>query len=128
MTEKVFEALGDPVRRAILQRLTAGEVSASDIVAHLRQFMQISQPAVSQHLKVLRETNLVVARADGNRRLYALDPEGIERARAWLGSLLDPLAAFGQPLDALATEVARGKRIRRSAAARETPDSQAAQG
>lgn len=111
MTE--FEALGDPVRRAILQFLTAGELSAGDLLAQVRSFASISQPAVSQHLKVLREASLVTVRSQGTRRLYALDPAGIEAARAWLGALLDPLAAMRQPLDALATEVSRGKRDRR---------------
>ncbi|WP_280337571.1 hypothetical protein [Nocardia wallacei] len=55
-------------------------------------------------------------RADCTRRLYALDRAGLETARAWLAELADPLAAFAQPLDALATEVARGKRTRRAAA------------
>lgn len=117
MTAQVFEALGDPVRRAVLQRLIAGEVPANEIVAHLRQAKPISQPAVSQHLKILRESGLVTVRGDGNRRLYSLDPAGIEAAQAWLRSLLDPLATFASPLDALATEVARGKRRRRSDAA-----------
>jgi DNA-binding transcriptional ArsR family regulator len=73
---------------------------------------------VSQHLKVLREAGLVTKRADGTRRLYHLDPAGIGAASAWLSaltqSLADPVAAFAQPLDALATEVARGRRRRRA--------------
>lgn len=118
MTDK-FDALGDPVRRAILQFLSAGEVSAGDIVAHVQSVAPISQPAVSQHLKVLRETGLVAVRADGTKRLYSLDAEEIQSARAWLGALLDPLAGFAQPLDALATEVSRGKRDRRTAPMRQ---------
>ena len=109
---KQLDALGDPNRRAILQFLSAGELSASDIVDRLRSYAAISQPAVSQHLKALREANLVAVRAEGTRRLYSLDPAGIENARAWLGALLDPLAGLAQPLDALATEVSRGKRDR----------------
>jgi hypothetical protein len=67
---------------------------------------------------VLREAGLVTVRAEGTRRLYALDTDGIDAARAWLGRLADPLESFTQPLDALATELARGRRARRPA----TPD------
>ena len=105
---KVFEALGDPVRRIVLELLAGGE-----------------QPAVSQHLKVLREAGLVRMRADGTRRLYALDPAGVDAARAWLAGLADPLEPFDQPLDALATEVARGRRSRHAGADRAAPGSAA---
>jgi DNA-binding transcriptional ArsR family regulator len=107
----VFEALGDPTRRQILQLLAAGEQPAGTLVAAL----PVSQPAVSQHLKVLRDARLVTMRAEGTRRLYALDAAGLEAAQAWLTLLRDPLAPFAQPLDALATEVARGRRTRRTA-------------
>jgi DNA-binding transcriptional ArsR family regulator len=76
--------------------------------------MSISQPAVSQHLKVLREANLVRVRALGTRRIYALNQTGLDAAAAWLTRLSDPLAPFAQPLDALATELARGRRARRA--------------
>lgn len=112
----IFEALGEPVRRLILELLAAGEQPAGAIVAALQDRAPMSQPAVSQHLKVLREARLVTVRADGNRRLYALDQAGLEAAQAWLMQLADPLAPFAQPLDALATEVARGRRSRRAAA------------
>jgi hypothetical protein len=78
--------------------------------------MPISQPAVSQHLKVLLAANLVRVRAAGTRRLYALDQAGLEAAQVWLAGLTDPLGPFAQPLDALATEVARGRKTRRAAA------------
>jgi DNA-binding transcriptional ArsR family regulator len=113
----VFEALGEPVRRLILELLAAGEQPVGPLVTALRSRMPISQPAVSQHLKVLLEANLVSVRASGTRRLYALDQAGLDAARAWLTGLTDPLGPFAQPLDALATEVARGRRTRRSAAA-----------
>lgn len=113
----VFEALGEPVRRLILEQLTAGEQTVGSLVATLRSRMAISQPAVSQHLKVLRAANLVSVRAEGTRRFYALDNAGLAAAQAWLTRLADPLAPFAQPLDALATEVARGRRARRSAPA-----------
>ena len=111
----IFEALADPTRRRILELLAGGERPAGDLVAAL----PVSQPAVSQHLKVLREAGLVRVRADGTRRLYAIDPAGIDVAQAWLARLSDPLAPFAQPLDALETEIARGKRARRVAAAKQ---------
>jgi DNA-binding transcriptional ArsR family regulator len=109
-----FEALGDPVRRLILELLAAGEQPTGALVAALQTRMPISQPAVSQHLRVLREASLVRARATGTRRIYALDQAGLDAARAWLDQLGDPLAPFSQPLDALATELARGRRTRRA--------------
>lgn len=111
----VFEALGDPVRRLILELLAAGEQPTGALVTALQSRMPISQPAVSQHLKVLREADLVSVRAAGTRRIYALDQDGLHAARAWLTRLADPLAPFTQPLDALATEVARGRRVRHAA-------------
>ena len=111
----VFEALGDPVRRLILELLAAGEQPAGSLAAALQSRTPISQPAVSQHLKVLREANLVTVRAAGTRRIYALDHAGLDAARAWLARLADPLGPFTQPLDALATELARGRRARRAA-------------
>lgn len=113
----VFEALGEPVRRLILELLAAGEQPVGPLVAALQSRAPISQPAVSQHLKVLLEANLVSVRASGTRRLYALEQAGVDAAQAWLTRLADPLSPFAQPLDALATEVARGRRARRSAPA-----------
>lgn len=111
-----FEALGDPVRRLVLEILAAGEQPAGAVVAQVRRTVPISQPAVSQHLRVLRGAELVQVRAEGTRRIYALDVDGVGVARAWLAQLVDPAAAFTQPLDALATEVARGRRERRRSA------------
>ncbi|WP_280244155.1 ArsR/SmtB family transcription factor [Nocardia abscessus] len=121
-TAKIFEALGDPVRRFILELVAADEQPAGAVVAAVQQRAPISQPGVSQHLKVLRDAGLVSVRAEGTRRLYALDREGVDAARAWLTGLADPLHEFAQPLDALATEIARGKRARRSAASGPTGD------
>ena len=104
-----FEALGDPTRRHILELLAAGEHTVSAVAAAL----PVSQPAVSQHLNRLRDARLVTVRADGTRRFYALESAGIEAAQAWLARLADPLAPFAQPLDALETEIARGRRARR---------------
>jgi DNA-binding transcriptional ArsR family regulator len=121
---QVFDALGEPVRRLILELLASGEQPVGPLVAALQARMPISQPAVSQHLKVLLEANLVSVRAAGTRRLYALDRKGLDAARAWLAGLTDPLGPFAQPLDALATEVARGHSARRGAAGEQ--DSQSA--
>jgi len=112
--DRVFEALGDPTRRRILELLAAGEAPAGTVVAAMQAITPISQPAVSQHLKVLRETGLVTVRAEGTRRLYTIDQAGLDAAEGWLNRLADPLDPFTQPLDALATEVARGRRARRA--------------
>lgn len=112
MTASPFAALGDPTRRRILELLTDGEQSVGILVAALSSEHPISQPAVSQHLRALRDAGLVRVRTDRTRRLYALDPAGLEGAAAWIGHLLDGPAPFTQPLDALATEVARGRRPR----------------
>ena len=106
----VFEALGDPVRRRLLELLTAGERPAGALVDALRAETRISQPAVSQHLRVLRDARLVTVRAEGSRRVYAVDDAGLDVVRLWLTRFGDP---FAQPLDALATEVARVRRARR---------------
>ncbi|GEL17289.1 ArsR/SmtB family transcription factor [Pseudonocardia asaccharolytica] len=113
--DEVFDALGDPTRRQILELLAAGEQPVGTVVAALQDRAPISQPAVSQHLKVLREAGLVTVRAEGPRRFYVIDGAGLDAARAWLARLADPLAPFAQPLDALATEIARGRRARRAA-------------
>ncbi len=111
--DPVFEALGDPVRRLIVRLAAAGEQPAGALVEGVQRAHTISQPSVSQHLRVLRDAGLLTVRAEGTRRLYALDPDAVDVAREWLTSLVDPLAPLANPLDALATEVARGKRERR---------------
>lgn len=112
----VFEALGDPTRRRILELVSPGEHTVGAIVEALGHEMSISQPAVSQHLKVLREAKLVQVRAEGKHRYYTVDAAGLDAAHTWLARLADPIGSFAQPLDALATEVARGRRGRRSQA------------
>ena len=115
MTTSVFGALGDPVRRRILELLADGEQSVGTLVTALATQRPISQPAVSQHLRVLHDAGLVRVRADGTRRLYALDPDGLAGAGDWLASLVTRAAPAGQAFDALATEVARGRRGRGAA-------------
>jgi DNA-binding transcriptional ArsR family regulator len=73
-----LEALGDATRMAIFQRLSSGPMA----VGELAETLPVSRPAVSQHLKVLREAGLVLDAKDGTRRLYRLDPEGVARLRA----------------------------------------------
>jgi len=108
-----FDVLGDPVRRRILELLADGERAAGDIGAVVQAEFGITQPAVSQHLKVLRDNGFARVRADGARRLYAVDPEPLKEADVWL----ERFRRFWTPhLDALATELARGKRERRLAA------------
>jgi len=113
--EPVFEALGDPVRRLLVRLAAAGEQPAGALVEGVQRVHAISQPSVSQHLRVLRDAGVLTVRAEGTRRLYALDPDAVEAAQEWLAALVaDPLAGLANPLDALATEVARGKRERRA--------------
>ncbi|NKY49470.1 ArsR/SmtB family transcription factor [Nocardia vermiculata] len=109
----IFEALADPVRRYILVLVAGDEQPASAIVTAVQRYTRISQPGVSQHLKVLRDAGLVSVRAEGTRRIYSLDPAAVQTARGWLLTLIDPLRQFAGPLDALGTEIARGTRARR---------------
>jgi DNA-binding transcriptional ArsR family regulator len=78
-----FSALADPTRRHLLEQLTGGERTASELAGGLT----ISQAAVSQHLKLLRETGLVAARRDGRHRYYRLRSEGFAEFREWLAAL-----------------------------------------
>lgn len=89
--EQILDALGDPTRRAVLKRLRGGARSVGDIAAG----MDVSRPAVSQHLKILKAARLVKDRAEGTRRLYAIDTRGIEGLRKWLdGFWSEALTAF----------------------------------
>ncbi len=106
-----FDILRDPVRRRILELLAGGEQTSGAVTEIIQAEFGISQPAVSQHLKALRESGFATVRAEGPRRLYAVDPAPLQEVDAWL----DHFRAFWtHKLDALATEVARGKRKRRS--------------
>jgi len=106
-----FDVLGDPVRRRILELLAAGELTSGDLTDAVRAEFGISQPAVSQHLRVLREHGFASVRPDGARRLYAVRPEPFQEVDEWL----DAFRRFWTPpLDALATELARGRRKDRS--------------
>lgn len=109
-----FDVLGDPVRRRILELLADGEVSSGAVTAVIQDEFGISQPAVSQHLKVLRESGFATVRPEGTRRLYAVDAEPFRELDDWLRYFR---GFWNQRLDSLATELARGKRERRLNAA-----------
>jgi DNA-binding transcriptional ArsR family regulator len=109
-----FDVLGDPVRRRILELLVDGELTSGAITATVQDEFGISQPAVSQHLRVLRDAGFVHVRADGARRHYRLDAAPLRGVDAWLA----PFRAFWEHrLDALGTELARGRRARQHEAA-----------
>ena len=94
-TNQVLDALGDPTRRAVCERLAAGPLPVGQLAATLAVERPVSRPAVSQHLKVLKEAGLVTDRAVGNRRVYALDPTGVTALRMWLDRIWsDALSAF----------------------------------
>jgi DNA-binding transcriptional ArsR family regulator len=109
-----FDVLGDPVRRRILELLADGEVSSGAVTTVIQAEFGISQPAVSQHLKVLRESGFATVRPEGTRRLYAVDAAPFRELDDWLEHFRH---FWNQRLDSLATELARGKRERRLRAA-----------
>ncbi|GAA1755710.1 ArsR/SmtB family transcription factor [Agromyces humatus] len=108
-----LDILGDPVRRRILELLADGESSAGELGRVIQAEFGISQPAVSQHLRVLREAGFATVHPEGTRRVYAIDPAPLAAADEWF----DAFRRFWMPrLDALGTELARGRRQRRLAA------------
>jgi DNA-binding transcriptional ArsR family regulator len=110
---EAFGVLGDPVRRRILELLAGGEQPAGDVAAAIRGEFGLTQPAVSRHLRVLRESRFATVRSDGTRRLYALDATGLDHAQGWLADLR---GQWSQRLDALDTELARGRHRTRTTA------------
>jgi DNA-binding transcriptional ArsR family regulator len=102
-----FDILSDPVRRRILELLADGELTSGAICAVVQREFRITQPAVSAHLRVLRESGFATARPEGARRLYAVKAEPLRDVDAWL----DNFRRFWEPrLDALGTELKRGRR------------------
>jgi DNA-binding transcriptional ArsR family regulator len=102
-----FDILGDPVRRRILELLADGELPAGSIATVIGDEFGISQPAVSQHLKVLRENGFATVTVDGTRRLYAVAPGPLREIDSWL----DRYRKFWiNRLDALETEIHRDHR------------------
>ncbi len=91
-----FTALADPTRRAIFERLAERPAAVGEIAGE----MPVSRPAVSQHLKVLKEAGLVVDHADGARRIYQLDPQGVDALRGYLDQFWKrSLAAFKRAVE-----------------------------
>ena len=104
---KALQSLSDPTRRRVFEKLRSGPQS----VGVLARGLPVSRPAVSQHLKVLRDNGFTSVRPDGQRRLYAVNGTALRDVDEWL----DGFRRFWTPrLDALATEIARGKRQRRN--------------
>jgi DNA-binding transcriptional ArsR family regulator len=105
-----FDVLCDPVRRRILELLVDGEQTSGALTAVIQREFGISQPAVSQHLRVLRDNGFAAVRADGARRLYTVEAAPLREVDVWLERFR---GFWNQRLDALATELARGARARR---------------
>jgi DNA-binding transcriptional ArsR family regulator len=97
-----FVALADPTRRQIVELLGQGEQAAGAIVANFR----VSPPAISQHLKTLRQAGLVRVRADGQRRMYSLDPNGFAEMEAWFEKMR---RFWSGRLEALERELNKGE-------------------
>lgn len=106
-----FDVLGDPVRRRILELLASGEQTSGAVTSVIQQEFGLSQPAVSQHLRVLRENGFASVRAAGTRRFYTVDAAPLRDVDQWLEQFRH---VWSQRLDALETELARGKRLRRT--------------
>jgi DNA-binding transcriptional ArsR family regulator len=102
-----FDVLGDPVRRRILELLAGGEHASGEIVEAVQREFAITQSAVSQHLKVLRDSGFASVRIDGARRQYSIDAAPLRDVDAWLERFR---GFWTVKLEALATEVARSKR------------------
>lgn len=106
-----LDIIGDPVRRRILELIATTEHSSGDVVKVIHAEFGITQAAVSQHLRVLRENGFASVRPDGAKRIYKVETAPLREIDQWL----EPFRGYWEPkLDALATEIARGKRKRRS--------------
>jgi DNA-binding transcriptional ArsR family regulator len=91
-----FAALSDPTRREVFERLRSGGRSVGEIAGNL----PVSRPAVSQHLKVLKDAGLVADRAEGTRRIYHIDPHGLAAVRTWLDQFWTAaLAAYAEEVE-----------------------------
>jgi DNA-binding transcriptional ArsR family regulator len=108
-SDAVFEALADPTRRAILAQLAQGEATVTEIAAPFA----MSQPAISQHLKVLQKAGLIARRAEGTKRPCRLNPEGLTPIDQWLDALRRGLARNYERLDAVLAEMTRDQKRRR---------------
>jgi DNA-binding transcriptional ArsR family regulator len=104
---QALAALADPTRQQLIALLADGEIAAGDLASRF----PVSRPAISRHLRVLREAGLVRDRVEGRRRLYTLDPRPLRELDDWLEPYRD---LWASRLDALDTEIARGRRARRT--------------
>ena len=104
--DAVLQALSDESRRTVLEALRGGPATVGELAA----LLPIARPGVSRHLRVLREAGLVEVRQEAQWRYYSLNPEPLAQVDDWLGRYR---ALWRQRLDALHTEVARGRRIKR---------------
>jgi len=108
--ELALDALGDPTRRAVFRRLRRGNLSVQEIA----DGMDVSRPAVSQHLRVLKAARLVTDRAEGTRRLYTVDPTGIEVLRTWLdGFWEEALTAFKEAAEREAVKEMKNRKTKK---------------
>jgi DNA-binding transcriptional ArsR family regulator len=110
--DATFSALADPTRRAILARLAAGEATVMELAAPF----EMTQPAVSRHLKVLEGAGLIVRRAEGTKRPCRLAPAALDEIDQWLGMLRRALAQNYDRLDDVLAGMQRGKRKRKDKA------------
>jgi len=107
---QAFTILSDPVRRRILEHLRVRDLSSGEVVSSVGEEFGITQSAISQHLKLLRENRFANVRVDGARRIYSLEPSGLQDIDQWLA----PFRRFWEPkFEALAKEVERGKTRKR---------------
>jgi len=106
---QVLDALGDRTRRLVLMRLRKGARSVGEIA----EGMDVSRPAVSQHLRILKAASLVTGRAEGTRRLYAVDPRGITALRSWLNGFWgEALLAFKEAAELEAAREVKTRKTR----------------
>ena len=99
--EAQLDALGDPTRRAILARLLEGPLAVGELASHF----PVSRPAISQHLRILKDANLVLDQPQGNRRLYTLNPEGFDSLRDYFDQFWSlALTAFKKKAEEAAEE------------------------
>jgi len=103
---KALQSISDPTRRSVLESLRAGPQAVGEIAKNL----PVSRPAVSQHLKVLKDAGLVKDRAEGARRVYFIDPEGLGELRRWLDEFWDDaLTSFAREMNAVKSRGGRKK-------------------
>ncbi len=105
-----FQILSDPIKRRVLELLASSELSSGEIVVRIREEFGISQPAVSQHLKTLRDSGFATVQEEGTRRIYHLDATPLREVDEWISPFRN---FFENRMLALHTEIARGKRKRK---------------